>query len=145
MPPRRTGTVVLGLTAGVATVLSGCGSSSPSPDYQGVCVDTRTNKRLPDRDCDDCVDDNDDGRCDRSGGRSGFASWYFYNSGRQASRVGGTVSGGSFTTPPKGHSFVAGGIADRGGKVDAARAGSSGKTTVMRGGFGGGGRGFFGG
>ena len=102
--------VVLGLTAALATTLSGCGSQ---PDYRAACVDPVTQKRLPDSQC-------------RTGGsgagyHAGSGRWYYYPRGASAAGVGEVVRGGSFSAPHSG-SVAKGGISSHGG--------------VVRGGFG---------
>lgn len=128
---RRSAAVAVGAAALVAASLTSC---SPSPKYDGaaVCVDQATNKRLPDRDC-------NDGH--RSGGYygGGYPGWYYLGGNRSAAPVGGLVSGGSYS-PPAGGNYLKGGVSPSGGTVSrstVSKSGSISKSGVSRGGFGG--------
>lgn len=94
---RRSSVVVLGLTAALATTLSGCSSE---PDYRAVCVDPATQKRLPDYDC--------------SSSHYGTGHWYYYPRGSRAAGIGSFVRGGSFSAPSHG-SVAKGGFSSHGG------------------------------
>ena len=124
---RSSRAVKIGLTAAVAGV--GLWLLWPEDEpttHAGVCVDKDTNTRLPDQECD--------------GTSTGHAhvGWYFFAYGMSAPRVGAPVSGGTFDTP-RGTSYVTGGVDSRGGTVSSATV-HGGKTTVVRGGFGGSGK-----
>ncbi|TQL02449.1 tRNA-dihydrouridine synthase [Cellulomonas sp. SLBN-39] len=116
MPTRRSSTVVLGVSAALALVLSGCSSTS---DYQGVCVEKASGTRLDDADCDD----------DDAGYTGGTHGWYYLPRGASAPPVGEAVSGGT-TTVPSDRTAVRGGVS-AGGET-SVKGGS-----VSRGGFGG--------
>ncbi|GMA20202.1 hypothetical protein GCM10025862_22230 [Arsenicicoccus piscis] len=123
---RRSATVVLGVTALVAGLLTGCGAAEP--DYAGVCLDPQTGKRVADQQCDDGTQTQTH--------RTGVGGmWYFLPFGRIAPAIGQRATGGSFSTPPDGHSYVKGGVPSTGGTVSAASV--KGGTKVSRGGFGG--------
>lgn len=120
--------VSLGLTALVATALTGCsGDKDKKADYAAVCVNPVTNERIDDSQC------HDNREYD---GHSGGYYWYY------------VPTGGSYIMPPVGGHYVVnnggtyhvpttvggrtttiqrGGIPNTGGKV----------STVSRGGFGG--------
>jgi hypothetical protein len=111
----RSVSVAIGVTAVAAAALSGCSSS---PDYNAVCVDERTQQRVPDDDCDDTS--------------SGLRSWYYIDSGRRTPSVGSRVSGGSTVVPngsvPRGGQSVSG---------DSGSGSGSGSSSTDYGGFGG--------
>lgn len=90
--------VVLGLTAALATTLSGCSSE---PDYRAACVDQTTQRRLPDYQC-------------STTHAYGGGHWYYYPRGTRAAGVGELVRGGSFSAPHAG-SVSRGGFSSHGG------------------------------
>jgi hypothetical protein len=117
----RSTSVAIGVTAVMASGLTGCASS---PDYAAVCVDPQTNQRV------------DDDECDRDHYHSGVGSaflWYYLGRSAAVPAVGRTVTGGNFSIPRTG-TIQRGGLPVRGG--------SSVKSTTTRGGFGGSHHGF---
>jgi hypothetical protein len=106
MHSRRSGAVTVSLVAALSVAMTGCGSQST--EYNGVCVDNRTNTRV------------DDSNCNRGGGGHG---WVYYRPGQSAPAVGQRAFGGT-TTVPDGASVAHGGGPAKGG-------------VVARGGFGG--------
>jgi len=92
----------LSLTVAVAASMSACGPASNNYDWDdgytqyadrdtAVCVDKRTNKRLPDREC------------DRRSGGSG-AMWYYLGRNSAIPYHGDRVGGGTYVRP-SGTSF----------------------------------------
>jgi hypothetical protein len=100
--------VTVGLVAMVSMAMTGC-SSTPDADYDGVCVDTTTQRRIDDEEC-------------RNGG--GHA-WRYYPRGSSVPALGSPASGGTSTVPD-------GLVAAKGGAPAEGGA-------ISRGGFGGGG------
>lgn len=122
---KKSTAVALGITAavaGVGGIAALAANDEEEPTQAAVCVDKSTNQRLDDDQCDD----------DHYHGGHG---WYFIPFGYSAPRVGARVSGGSFNTP-QGTSYVTGGVPRAGGAVDSSTV-KDGKTTTVRGGFGG--------
>lgn len=117
---RRSAVVTLGITALVAGGVTGCGRTAER-DYAGVCVDKQTQQRVDDSEC--------------RNGRGGFG-WYYLRNGARFPRVGGSVAGGSYSTP-SGSSYVDGGLSKSGGSVDAGKVTGGKVHTVTKGGFGG--------
>jgi hypothetical protein len=109
MHRRRSTAVSVSLVAALSVTMTGCGSPDTT-EYNGVCVDRRTNTRV------------DDDRCDES--RGGGHGWVYYRPGQSVPAVGGVATGGT-TTVPDGASVARGGGPAKGG-------------VVARGGFGGG-------
>jgi hypothetical protein len=118
---RSTG-VAIGITAVMASGLTGCASSA---DYAAVCVDPETEERVDDDQCDD--------DSDYSGTGGGFF-WYYLAASSVVPRVGGPVSGGTFDGSSLGGDVRRGGLPSDGG--DTVRS------STKSGGFGGGGRSF---
>ncbi len=122
----RSAAVTLGLTALVATSLTGC-SDDEKPEYAAICVNPVTNERLDD---DQCKDDRE------YDGHSGGFYWFYMPMGSSyvVPPVGGryTTSGGTYrisqTSGKSGGAatYHRGGVAKTGGKI----------TTVTSGGFG---------
>ncbi len=160
MTTRRSAQVGLGLTLSVAAVLSGCASplvgssrseqnvqsadgwedGSQEPEYVGVCVDEKTQNRLPDSECGECVDNDNDGMCDgREHRHSAGGAWMFFAMGMMVPAIGSRVSGATHQRPA-GSRYVAGGVPRAGGPVDRAMTSTirkPGSGAVSRGGFGG--------
>lgn len=123
---KKSAKVALGVTAavaGVGGIVALAATEEQEPTQAAVCVDKNTNERL------------DDGQCDGNHHGGHFPAWYFIPFGYSAPRLGAPVSGGSFNTP-QGTSYVTGGVPAAGGKVDSSTI-KGGKTTTVRGGFGG--------
>ncbi|GAA1436316.1 hypothetical protein GCM10009641_35150 [Mycobacterium cookii] len=118
---RSTG-ISLGITALMASSLTGCSSSA---DYAAVCVDPETQERVDDDECDDDRDYNGTG--------SGFF-WYYLGAGSRVPAIGQTTSGGTF------NGSTLNGRVDRGGLPTTG--GSTVKSSTTKGGFGGSSRGF---
>ena len=116
----RSATVALGVTALMATGLTGCASE---PDYAAVCVDPETEQRVDD---DQCDDDRD-----YDGVSSGFF-WYYLGASSRVPAIGAPVSGGTFRGAGLNN-------VQRGG-LPAAGAPSV-RSSVKSGGFGGSSRG----
>ena len=124
-PPRRrmrSTSISLGITALMASSLTGCSSSA---DYAAVCVDPETQERVDDDQCDDDSDYN--------GGGSGFF-WYYLGASSRIPAVGQTTSGGTFSGSSLNGTVQRGGLPTTGG--------SSVKSATTKGGFGGSSRGF---
>jgi hypothetical protein len=118
----RSASISLGITALMASSLTGCASSA---DYAAVCVDPETEERVADDQCDDDSDYNGSG--------SGFF-WYYLAARSIVPGVGSTVSGGTF------RGSTLNGTVQRGGLP--ATGGSTVKSSTTKGGFGGSSRGF---
>ena len=116
----RSASVALGVTALMATGLTGCASE---PDYAAVCVDPETEQRVDD---DQCDDDRD-----YTGVGTGFF-WYYLGASSRVPAIGAPVSGGTF----RGAGLT---NVQRGG-LPAAGAPSV-RSSVKSGGFGGSSRG----
>ncbi|WP_191277872.1 hypothetical protein [Nocardioides flavus (ex Wang et al. 2016)] len=118
----RSSSISLGITALMASSLTGCSSSA---DYAAVCVDPETQERVDDDQCDDDSDYN--------GGGSGFF-WYYLGASSRIPAVGQTTSGGTFSGSSLNGTVQRGGLPTTGG--------STVKSATTKGGFGGSSRGF---
>jgi hypothetical protein len=118
----RSSSISLGITALMASSLTGCSSSA---DYAAVCVDPETQERVDDDQCDDDSDYN--------GGGSGFF-WYYLGASSRIPAVGQTTSGGTFSGSTLNGTVQRGGLPTTGG--------STVKSATTKGGFGGSSRGF---
>ncbi len=118
----RSASISLGITALMASSLTGCASSA---DYAAVCVDPETEERVDDDQCDDDSDYNGSG--------SGFF-WYYLAARSIVPGVGSTVSGGTFRGSTLNGTVQRGGLPSTGG--------STVKSSTTKGGFGGSSRGF---
>jgi hypothetical protein len=118
----RSSSISLGITALMASSLTGCSSSA---DYAAVCVDPETQERVDDDQCDDDSDYN--------GGGSGFF-WYYLGASSRIPAVGQTTSGGTYNGSTLNGTVQRGGLPTTGG--------SSVKSATTKGGFGGSSRGF---
>ena len=118
----RSTSISLGITALMASSLTGCSSSA---DYAAVCVDPETQERVDDDQCDDASDYN--------GGGSGFF-WYYLGASSRIPAVGQTTSGGTFSGSSLNGTVQRGGLPSTGG--------STVKSATTKGGFGGSSRGF---
>lgn len=117
----RSAKVAIGLTALVATSLTGCGSDNKEPEYAAICVDPQTNQRLDDDKC------HDDHEYNGSGG--GFFWFYSSTHGNNTlPPVGGRYNPSSGTYKVGNARVVRGGVPKSGGSM----------TSVKSGGFGGG-------
>ena len=116
----RSATVALGVTALMATGLTGCASE---PDYAAVCVDPETEQRVDDDQCDDDRDYD---------GVSSRFFWYYLGASSRVPAIGAPVSGGTFRGAGLNN-------VQRGG-LPAAGAPSV-RSSVKSGGFGGSSRG----
>jgi hypothetical protein len=121
----RSTSVALGVTALMASGLTGC--SSESADYAAVCVDPETEERVDD---DQCEDDRD-----YHGVGAGFF-WYYLAASSRVPAVGRAVSGGTY----QGSSLT--GRVQRGGLPTTG--GTTVRSATKTGGFGGSNRGFSG-
>ena len=118
----RSASVSLGITAVMASSLTGCATSA---DYAAVCVDPATEQRVDDDQCDDDSDYN--------GGGSGFF-WYYLGARTLIPAVGQTATGGTFRGSTLNGTVQRGGLPTTGG--------STVKSATTKGGFGGSSRGF---
>ena len=118
----RSTSISLGITALMASSLTGCASSA---DYAAVCVDPETEQRVDDDQCDEDSDYNGTG--------TGFF-WYYLAARAVVPGVGSTVSGGTFRGSTLNGSVQRGGLPSTGG--------STVKSSTTKGGFGGSSRGF---
>lgn len=118
----RSTSISLGITAVMASSLSGCASSA---DYAAVCVDPQTQQRVDDDQCDD--------DSDYRGTGSGFF-WYYLAASSRIPAVGSTTTGGTFTGSTLNGTVQRGGLPSTGG--------STVKSATTKGGFGGSSRGF---
>lgn len=118
----RSSSISLGITALMASSLTGCSSSA---DYAAVCVDPETQERVDDDQCDDDSDYN--------GGGSGFF-WYYLGASSRIPAIGQTTSGGTFSGSSLNGTVQRGGLPTTGG--------STVKSATTKGGFGGSSRGF---
>ncbi|VXB87639.1 hypothetical protein [Nocardioides sp. AX2bis] len=114
----RSTTVAIGVTAVMASGLTGCSSSA---DYAAVCVDPETEERVDDESCDDEQDDY-------NGTGSGFF-WYYLAASRTVPALGSGVSGGTFNGSSLSGTVQRGGLPTTGG--------STVKSSTTKGGFGG--------
>ncbi|CAM3730171.1 hypothetical protein NOZE110980_12755 [Nocardioides zeicaulis] len=118
----RSSGIALGITAVMASSLTGCASSA---DYAAVCVDPQTQQRVDDDQCDD--------DSDYDGGGSGFF-WYYLAARSVVPGVGSTVSGGTYRGSTLNGTVQRGGLPSTGG--------STVRSATTKGGFGGSSRGF---
>ncbi|MFS3127644.1 hypothetical protein ACLM5J_04490 [Nocardioides sp. Bht2] len=118
----RSTSVAIGVTALMASGLTGCASSA---DYAAVCVDPETQNRVDDDECDDDTEYN--------GTSTGFF-WYYLGSSQRVPAVGGQATGGTWSGSSLSGDVQRGGLPKSGS--------SSVKTATSKGGFGGSGRGF---
>ena len=118
----RSTSISLGITALMASSLTGCSSSA---DYAAVCVDPETEQRVDDDQCDDDSDYN---------GSGGGFFWYYLAARSVVPGVGSTVSGGTYRGSTLNGSVQRGGLPTTGG--------STVKSSTTKGGFGGSGRSF---
>ncbi|MGF9753611.1 hypothetical protein AAII07_00275 [Microvirga sp. 0TCS3.31] len=117
----RSTSISLGITAVMASSLTGCASSA---DYAAVCVDPDTQERVADDQCDDASD---------GGGGTGFF-WYYLAARSIVPAVGQTATGGTFRGSSLNGTVQRGGLPTTGG--------STVKSATTKGGFGGSSRGF---
>ena len=120
----RSTSISLGITALMASSLTGCSSSA---DYAAVCVDPETEERVDDDQCDD------DSDSDYNGGGTGFF-WYYLGASSRIPAVGQTTSGGTFSGSTLNGTVQRGGLPTTGG--------STVRSATTKGGFGGSNRGF---
>ena len=118
----RSTSISLGITALMASSLTGCSSSA---DYAAVCVDPDTQERVEDEQCDDDSDYNGTG--------SGFF-WYYLGARTLIPAVGQTATGGTYRGSTLNGTVQRGGLPTTGG--------STVKSATTKGGFGGSNRGF---
>ena len=118
----RSSSVALGITAMMASTLTGC--ASESADYAAVCVDPETKERVDDDQCDDDRDYN---------GVGGGFFWYYLGARSLVPAVGSTVSGGTFRGSTLNGTVQRGGLPTTGG--------STVRSSTTKGGFGGSSRG----
>lgn len=118
----RSTSISLGITALMASSLTGCSSSA---DYAAVCVDPETQERVDDDECDDDSDYN--------GAGSGFF-WYYLGASSRIPAVGSPATGGTWSGSTLNGSVQRGGLPTTGG--------STVKSATTKGGFGGSSRGF---
>ena len=118
----RSASISLGITAVMASSLTGCASSA---DYAAVCVNPDTQERVDDGQCDDNSDYNGVG--------TGFF-WYYLAARSLVPGVGSTVTGGTFRGGTLNGSVQRGGLPTTGG--------STVKSSTIKGGFGGSNRSF---
>lgn len=118
---KKSARVTLGVTALLASSLTGCGSDSGGDDTNAICVDSSTQQRI------------DDSRCDDDPGNGSIAGspflWYFLGRASAVPPFGGSILGLGGGYSPRGNRIYTG-ISRRG-----AAAGTA-KGTVARGGFG---------
>lgn len=117
---RSTG-VTIGVTALMASGLTGCSSSA---DYAAVCVDPETEERVDDDNCDDAEEEYDEDRPVVGGG----FFWYYIAASRAFPAVGSVVSGGTYNARAVSGRVQRGGLTSTGG--------SSVKSATTKGGFG---------
>ncbi len=118
----RSSSIALGITAVMASNLTGCASSA---DYAAVCVDPETEERVADDQCDDDSDYNGTG--------TGFF-WYYLAARSVVPGVGSTVTGGTYRGSTLNGTVQRGGLPSTGG--------STVRSSTTKGGFGGSNRGF---
>ena len=118
----RSTSISLGITALMASSLTGCSSSA---DYAAVCVDPETQERVDDDQCDDDSDYNGSG--------TGFF-WYYLGARTLIPAVGQTATGGTYRGSTLNGTVQRGGLPTTGG--------STVKSATTKGGFGGSSRGF---
>ena len=129
MERKSTKVLTLGITAGLATVLSGCSGedmgTTVNEDYARICRDNSSEERIDDRECD-------------TSSHNSHAGWYFLplymNSGRDIPAVGSKATEGE-TKLPAGKSYNSS-IPREGSKVSSGSKNAASKPGVSRGGFG---------
>lgn len=120
---KKSATVTLGVTALLASSLTGCSSGS-GESTNAICVDATTQQRIDDSKCDD---DPHDG----SLAGSPFL-WYFLGRASAVPPFGGSILGFGGGYRPINSGRIYTGISGSGAAAGAAK----GKATVSRGGFG---------
>ncbi len=118
----RSTSISLGITALMASSLTGCSSSA---DYAAVCVAPETQERVDDDQCDDDSDYN---------GVGGGFFWYYLGASSRVPAIGQTAGGGTFRGSTLNGSVQRGGLPTTGG--------STVRSSTTKGGFGGSSRGF---
>jgi len=118
----RSSSISLGITALMASTLTGCSSSA---DYAAVCVDPDTKERVADDQCDDDSDYNGVG--------TGFF-WYYLAASSRVPALGQTATGGTWRGSTLNGAVQRGGLPTTGG--------STVKSATTKSGFGGSSRGF---
>lgn len=123
--------VSIGVTATLATTLTGCSNGGPETkeDYAKICRDEQTQVRVEDEKCDENTSTH--------GYHGGFLPYYFLlgnNSRTSVPAVGARATGG-VSTLPAGKSYRSG----------VSKSGETFAKGTARGGFGGSGKGGFGG
>jgi len=118
----RSASVSLGITAVMASSLTGCATSA---DYAAVCVDPETEQRVDD---DQCDDDRD-----YTGVGTGFF-WYYLAASSRVPAIGAPVRGGTWNGSALTGRVQRGGLPTVGGGTV--------RSTTKTGGFGGSNRGF---
>ncbi len=113
----RSTSISLGITALMASSLTGCSSSA---DYAAVCVDPETQERVDDDQCDDDSDYN---------GSGGGFFWYYLGARSVVPGIGSTVSGGTYRGSTLNGTVQRGGLPSTGG--------STVRSSTTKGGFGG--------
>ncbi len=83
----RSGAVAIGAVA----TLAGLYACSSHNDYDRYCVDSTSNTRTQDTNCDSS-----------DTGGAGHYHWYYVRSGTSRPRVGDPARGGSFSVPARG-------------------------------------------
>lgn len=114
----RSTSVALGITAVMASNLTGCASTSA--DYAAVCVEPETQERVPDDQCDTDSDYN---------GVGGGFFWYYLGARALVPAIGSTTSGGTFRGSTLNGTVQRGGLPTTGG--------STVRSSTTKGGFGG--------
>src|SRR5512144_1579839 len=107
---RRSAGVTVGLVAMVSMAMTGC-SGAPDADYDGVCVDTSTQRRVDDGECDNGSGGHGSSGHGSSGHGGGAHVWRYYSRGTSVPAPGGT------TTVPDGLVGSRGGVPAKGGTV----------------------------
>jgi hypothetical protein len=120
---RGVGRAAAGVVA-VALAVTGCGGEPEPEEWQGICIDPRTELRL------------DDDACERDGG---IYHVVFFPAGMFAPAVGKKASGYR-TAVPAGATYRRSGAPTGGGTVARAGSGGSGGRVGTRPRVGGGGR-----
>lgn len=119
---KKSARVTLGVTALLASSLTGCGSGSDRDSANAICVDATTQQRLDDSKCDD----------DPSNGSLAGSPflWYFLGRASAVPPFGASIIGYGGGYRPVGSGRIYTGISSRGAAAGAA------KGSVARGGFG---------
>lgn len=131
---RKSLAVGLGVTGLLAAGLTGYAvgndddqQATADADYGAVCVDSQTQQRVDDDQCD--PEGSDRGY----GGGGGFVGWYFLPIGGRYPAVGAPISGATRSLPA-GASVSRGGLAPSGGTVSRGGFGTSNNTSARSGG-----------